>query len=314
MRIVIACACFAGLSFAQASFVAEGQLIGGGTHEGFSVEVSEGGGKMSQARASVHADSSFRIELPAGASALEFRVLNYQGEVIHVSHQWPRLGAPIELRLPNARPSMASQAAVSMRRLSFRPTSPSKRAFAQSQRLKMAGKKAEAMAAMREIVKTEPAWFEAWVELGSGQATLGDSVAAADSLGKALAIDPNAAEIYPSLSFALLRSGRIPEATRIAQKGLDLKPDSLKSKFVLGLAMASAGPPSLRAVALLEESQGQFPEAMLPLATLQLRLGQLEASRDTAWRYLHIVGVPHSEMAASIWQAASLSLRFRENR
>lgn len=308
MRILFGWVGVAAVCFAQSSYFAEGRVIGGGNVAGVSVEVSDGGGKMSMARAPVHADSSFRIELPGSGQSLEFRIEGPHGEVIQTSHQWPQRGVPIELRLPEGSAGTSSQAAISFRRLSFRPSSKLRQAFAASQKLKSAGRKAESMAALRQIVKTEPAWFEAWVELGTGQAVQGESSAAVDSLRKAMVIDPNAAEVYPFLGFALLSSGQIPEAGRIAKLGLELKPDCLKSKYILGLSMAMEREPSTRAVDLLAEAQAEFPEAMVPLASLLLRLGQYEASRDAAWRYLHMSATPRAELAGLIWREASRAL------
>jgi tetratricopeptide (TPR) repeat protein len=308
MRLVVAVMGCAGLSFAQSTFVADGRLIGAGNSVGLSVEVSERSRKISVARVQVNSDSSFQIELPLDGRTWEFRVLNQRGELIQVIYQWPQRGVPIELRLTEVPAGSSSQSAISLKRLAFQPSSKLRQAFARSLKLKTAGKKAESLAAVQEIVRAEPNWFEAWVELGTGQAVLGESAASADSLRRALTIDPNAAEVYPLLGFTLLRLGQAAAAARIAEKGLELKPDCLKSKYVLGLSMVTDQRPSLRAVALLAEVQAQFPEAMLPLAALLLRLGQFEASRDTAWRYLHMVRTPRTELASSIWREASISL------
>lgn len=308
MRIVIASIGFAAIAFAQ-SYVAEGRLIGGGANEGLSIEASEGGGKMSHSRAMVNADSSFRIELPANGKSWEFRVVSRHGEVIQVIHHWPQRGIPIELRLAEVVRKPVSQAAISYQRLSFRPSSKLRQAFAKSQKLRTSGRKAESTAALQEIVKSEPAWFEAWVELGTSQAVLGEGAAAAESLRRALVIDPNAAEVYPFLGFALLRPGQIGEAARVAEKGLELKPDCLKSKYILGMAMASDRQPSRRALELLVDSQTQFPEAMIAIAALFLRFGEFAESRDAAWRYLHMAQTPRAELAGSIWREASLALQ-----
>lgn len=147
------------------------------------------------------------------------------------------------------------------------------------------------------------------MELGICQSLLKNPTAAVEALQQAVAIDPNAAEVYPVLAFALLHAGRVVEATEMAQKGLKLTPDLVQAKYALGLAMASARPPSMGAVALLEEVQAHFPDAMLPLAELLLRLGKFEASRDAAWRYLHMAKSPRGELAGSIWRAATTSLK-----
>jgi hypothetical protein len=310
MRILITFAVFAALSFGQNRFVAEGRLIGAGIAEGLTIEVSEGSGKTRMPAVPVHADASFRIELPSEERTLEFRVLNRYGEVIQTISYWPMRGASLELRL-TPRPSVVSsgQNAVSFKRLAFQPSAKMRRAFTQARKLSASGKQTESLAAMQEIVKTEPGWFEAWEELGKLQAILGAHSAAAGSLQQALAIDPNAATVYSSLGMALVRTRRFSEARQIAQKGLDLNPDCVKSKYVLGLAMASTRQSTARAVTLLEEVQSHFPEAMVPLAALLLVQGQFEASRDAAWRYLHIGRAPRAELAQSIWREASGRLK-----
>jgi tetratricopeptide (TPR) repeat protein len=230
--------------------------------------------------------------------------------VIQTSNQWPLRGASIELRLPAPPNSVSSgQNAVSLKRLAFRPSAKMRQAFAQALKLSAAGKQAEALSAVENIVKTEPGWFEAWEELGKLQALLGAHGGAVDALRQALSIDPNAATVYPSLGMALVRTRQFSEAGQIAQKGLDLNPDCVKSKFVLGLAMASERQTTARALALLDEVQSHFPEAMVPLAALLLREGQFEASRDAAWRYLHIGRAPRAEIAQSIWREASSRLK-----
>lgn len=309
MRTVIAVACLATIGFAQSRVVVEGSLTGGGRNEGLSIEVSGGNGGMRMGRAQVGMDSSFRIELPMEGGLLEFRILNQRGDVIQVIHQTAQKGIPVELRLSGTHRVTTSQAAISLKRLTMQPPSKMRRAFALSQKLRMEGRQAESLVTLQEIVRTEPQWFEAWMELGICQSLLKNPTAAVEALQQAVAIDPNAAEVYPVLAFALLHAGRVEEATEMAQKGLKLTPDVVQAKYALGLAMASARPPSLRAVALLEEVQAHFPDAMLPLAELLLRLGKFEASRDAAWRYLHMAKSPRSELAGSIWRAATNSLK-----
>jgi tetratricopeptide (TPR) repeat protein len=315
---LIACIGLATLSFGQNHFVVEGSLIGSGPSGGFSVEVTEGNGRVRHARVPVHSDSTFRFELPEEGQLLEFRILNRHGDTIQVIHQALQRGVPVELRMNEAPAVPTTRETISFKRLSFQAPAKMKKAFAQSLNLRKKGKKAESLAMLQEIVRAEPAWFEAWMELGMAQAVLGESSAAADSLRKALAIDPNATEVFPLLGFVLLHSGRVEEAAEIARDGLLIRPDSLKLKYVLGLAMATAGQQShqesLQAVALLDEVQSHFPDAMLPLADLLLRLGQFEASRDAAWRYLHMSKTPRVEKAGSIWQQASRSLQARNTR
>ncbi len=313
MRIVIICLALSALCLGQSPVVAEGSLAGG-SGGSFSIEVSEGSGRLRLSRVPVHADSSFRIEIPGFGQSLEFRVLNFQGDVVQIVHHSPQRGVPIELRLDEVSIVSTVQGIVSLRRLTFHPSSKSRRAFSESQKLRSKGKNVESLAAFHEIVRSEPEWFEAWVELATGQAVLGENAAAAESLRQALGIDPNASEVYPSLGFALLRSGRMLEAGQIAQKGLSMNPNSLKSKYVLGLAKSIEAEPSPQAVALLEEVQSHFPDAMLPLASLLLRLGQFEASRDAAWRYLHMAKSPRVEVANAIWREASQSLHSPGNR
>jgi tetratricopeptide (TPR) repeat protein len=313
-RIVIVCIGFAALISAQNRVTVEGRLSGGGVNEGLRVEVAEASGMLRMAAASVNADSSFRIEIPAEARSLEFRVLNRYGEVIQVSHQWLTRGVPIELRLKGSETVSARQAAISLKRLAFRPSKENRRAFSHIHKLNSVGKKAESVAALNDILKAEPNWFEAWVELANQQASLGAHSDAVGSLQRALAIDPNAAELYASLGLALIRSRRASEAGQIAQAGLKLNPGCIRTKYVLGLAIASERPTSPSAVALLDEVQSHFPEAMVPLAVLLLKNGQFEASRDTAWRYLHIAKAPRAELAGSIWREASSALESRKKR
>ena len=311
MRVLIFCWGFASLVFAQSRILSEGYLTGGGPTAGLRVEVAEGSGKFPPTSALVQADSSFRIELPSHDRTLEFRVLNTAGAVIQVISHWPIRGVPIELRLTEISENSKQLGAISAKRLSFRPSAERRRAIAHALKLNAAGKHSEAIAALEDIVKAEPNWFEAWVELGNVQAIAGKTDLAVISLREAISIDPNAAPVYPSLGFLLLRLRQPSEAALAAEGGLKANPDCIKSKYILGLAMGYARNTSARAISLLEEVQSHFPDAMVSLAAIFFQEGQFEASRDAAWRYLHMAKTPRGELASKIWREASASLRIQ---
>lgn len=117
--------------------------------------------------------------------------------------------------------------------------------------LSRTGRPAEAVAPLERAVALRPASPEALHNLGLALASLGDAltgagrdVEAASAFEKALGLRPEDASLHARLAFALVRSGRLDEATAHYEESLRLEPSgpaAAEWHYNLGVLVTAAG-------------------------------------------------------------------------
>ncbi|MCB2185311.1 MAG: glycosyltransferase [Deltaproteobacteria bacterium] len=115
------------------------------------------------------------------------------------------------------------------------PPPPGATALAQARRLSQAGRPAEALARLEAAVQ-EPPQASApllWSEIGFLRASLGQTAAAEEAYGRALALDPASAGACFNLAWLLARQGRQEEARQLLHRALAAAPDLAPARELL---------------------------------------------------------------------------------
>jgi len=140
----------------------------------------------------------------------------------------------------------------------------------------MAGRPADALPLVNQLVREHPDFAEAWLLLGRTQFLQNQPAAAEQSLRRFLQLDPGSVNGHFQLGMSLLAQKRYPEAAATFRHATSLKRDFGPAFFNLGFALAKSGNPR-EAVAPFQEAIRQNPEmidAYILLADLHLQLGE----------------------------------------
>jgi tetratricopeptide (TPR) repeat protein len=249
-------------------------------------------------RQPVARDGSFTVTAVA-ANVYELRVLNARGERLQSDTVQFRQGQPVEVRLaPSPTEGKAPAGPVSAKRLAHKPTKPAQRLVNESVRLAEMGDIAGSAGRLEKAVALDPAWFEAWNNLGTKRIALGQYDAAAAAFRKALEIDENSALVLSNLALAHLFLRRPAEAESFAARAMQWDPASPKGAYVLALALLQQDKRTPDALAMLEDAAGQLPRARLALAEWLCRHSELNGCATHLRAFLKTPKGPNHENAA----------------
>ena len=132
--------------------------------------------------------------------------------------------------------------------------------FAQSycglaQAYSLAGNDDQAARYLETAIKTNPAWAEAYEQLGLLKMKQGDSAAAASLFEGATRVQPDFAAPYRDLAMIYLSEGKVAEARRAAENALRISPFLEGTNNVLGSIERQEGQPRQAIGAFLKETE-----------------------------------------------------------
>jgi tetratricopeptide (TPR) repeat protein len=136
---------------------------------------------------------------------------------------------------------------------------------------------AEAAGEYRRAVDLRPDYAGAWANLAYAQAELRERENAIDSLGRALALQPNPQWHY-SLGTLLMEQKRMGEALRALSQAIALRPDFAEAHLAMGNVLLEMGqiPEAEQSYRNALRIHPDFPEAQINLAHQLVKGGQLE--------------------------------------
>ncbi len=140
----------------------------------------------------------------------------------------------------------------------------------------LAGRAAEALPLVNQLVREHPDFPETWLLLGRARNLQNQPAAAEQSLRRFLELDPQSVNGYFQLGMSLLAQKRYPEAAAIFRHAITLKRDFGPAFFNLGFALAKSGQQP-EAIPAFQEAIRQNPEkidAYILLADLHLQSGE----------------------------------------
>ena len=139
---------------------------------------------------------------------------------------------------------------------------------------------------LEKAVQIYPDFFQAHNLLGARYVTLGKYEEGLAEYRSALAIDPGPGETYHNLAVALFFVKRYQEAEEAARRALELLPQEVAVRYVLGRILVQQGNVGSESVRLLRQSEDRFPNASLVLAEIFFHQGNLDATANALRAYL----------------------------
>ena len=122
-----------------------------------------------------------------------------------------------------------------------------------------ARRSADARAVLRKAVEEDPAFADAWINLGVVEKETGDFDAAEESYTRALALQPEDSIAHNNFGNLLLARGDISGALAKYRHAVDLDPSYIDAKVNLALAHREAGEPE-QSLAALEAIEQDHPD------------------------------------------------------
>ncbi len=139
---------------------------------------------------------------------------------------------------------------------------------------------------LEKAVQIYPDFFQAHNLLGARYVTLGKYEEGLAEYRRALAIDPGPGETYHNLAVALFFVKRYQDAEEAARRALELLPQEVAVRYVLGRILVQQGNIGSESVQLLQQSRDKFPNASLVLAEIFFHQGNLDATANALRAYL----------------------------
>lgn len=249
------------------------------------VELYDQGGHMLADRAPVARDGSFIVNA-VSAQFYEVRVLTSRGDRITTDHVQFSQGQPTEIRMPPAMQMVSPGGPISAKRLAHRPSKDARRWMKEAESLAGKGEFAASAERLEQVVAADPAYFEAWNNLGTRRIALGQPQKAAEAFGRAVEIDPNNAKVQSNLGLAHLFLREPAKAELEARRALQLEPGSPNALYVAGLALLQQDKNPSEGVEALRKAADLIPKAQLSIAEYYCRHNNLPACAEELQGFL----------------------------
>lgn len=269
---------------------------GGGSTNGFQVELNDRGGRQG-AWADVRPDGSFEIRTPGGVGhQYILRVRNRRGQVVHDDIVQTQV-SPLEIHLRAPEQPRPIAGVVSAEDLVNQIPGKALREFRRAQEAVQKGKTQLAIEHLRQAIQIHPQFVEAHNGLGVKYMMLGDYEQAAAAFEEAVRLRPGSSEPLSNLGMALHGLNRYEEAERLIRRALELQPQAPKARFGLALVLSSQAGKEEKALEILAEIAEQIPEAHFYAAHVLARRADLRGAAREIRAYLDSGDKKHREMA-----------------
>ena len=159
----------------------------------------------------------------------------------------------------------------------------------------------EAESEYRTALRLDPNFVPALVNLADLDRARGMDDEGAELLRKAMAIEPDNADVRYALGLYLVRKHDYPEALDLLRRAHELMPDNARYAYVYAVALNSSGAAG-EALALLEEAHQQHPadrSVMMALVSIAREKGDLAAALRHA-RELLILDPGNAQLQALV--------------
>jgi len=183
--------------------------------------------------------------------------------------------AAVALLLSLSAPAPAQfRETVSLARLLHKVPSRARREFDKALAAGHKGDSHAAIAHLENAIGIDPAFLEAYNNLGVRQLRANRFEQAIAQFQWALSLDGTAAPVYLNLGVALLSADHYPEAEKTARQGLKYDSTSNCLRFLLGVALDAQRRDPREALENLEAAAREFPGARLVAARALARDGK----------------------------------------
>jgi Flp pilus assembly protein TadD len=222
-----------------------------------------------------------QAQQPISAGEVE-RWLDYQ-QKLNESRQ------EMDLRSLAGSRSIPSEGTISLARLRHTPPAKALKAFRQGLKLDSAGNALESAEAFRQAVAFDPAYSEAYTDLGVEYINLGLVDAAVAEFRSATALDPATSIHHSNLGLALIILGRFREAETEARTAVDLDGTNMRAHYLLGYLLTQRPETQAAGEEHLKYAARVLPDAHFVLAELYRTTGREDLAEAESMQFLQAV-------------------------
>lgn len=155
---------------------------------------------------------------------------------------------------------------------------------------------------LEKAVHIYPDFFEAHYNLGTNYVRLHEYEKAFTEYQTAMAINSNLPQAHHGLAVSLYFLGRYSEAEASARRALELNPESIDYRYMVGRAIIAQGLFTPETRQFLLDSQEKFPNASLLLAQIFVSQGKIDDAVTELQTYLRSPD-PDNKEKAECWLA-----------
>jgi tetratricopeptide (TPR) repeat protein len=271
---------------------------GGGSLNGFQVEVNERPGRAS-AWADVRLDGTFEVRTPGSADQhYLLRIRNQRGRIVHEDTVQP-LASPLEIHLAAPNNERPITGVVSAQELLNPVPQKAKREYERAKKAVGKGDIQRAIDHLHKAIQIAPQFAEAHNSLGVKYMLLQDYAQAAAAFEEAVRLKPDSGEPHSNLGVALHGLKRYAEAEQQIRLALGIDPQAAKTRFALALVLSSQTDREEEALGILAQVADQIPEAHIYAAYILSHRADRRAVVREVRAYLDSGEQKHREMAES---------------
>lgn len=183
-------------------------------------------------------------------------------------------------------------ATISVARLRHKVPSQARREFDKARAAEHKGDSHAAIAHLEKAVGIDPAFMEAYNNLGVRHLLLNQFEQAIAQFQWALTLDPTAALLHANLGVALISADRFAEAEKTVRQGLKYDSASNRLRLILGIALDAQRRDPREALENLAAAAREFPTAHLVAARLLARDGEPNRAATELKKYLRSASAP----------------------
>ena len=251
-----------------------------------SVEVQEMNNRIGTDRTSVASNGAFELHNIEEGNYL-LSVVNSRGvvlkrEMVNIHGQ---LGS-ISVRVEPESGDKPGTGTVSISQLKHKPPSKAVRDYERAQARFEKGDLSGSAESLERAIALDPEYMEAHNNLGSRYMLLGKIDQALVEFRRAAELDSNAQLVLVNLAVALLHNRQFAEAEKTAREAMRLVSNDVKSHYVLGIALYAQRRYTPETVESLQRASREFSAARLPLAHLLAVGGNKTAAKEMLEAYL----------------------------
>jgi Tfp pilus assembly protein PilF len=222
-----------------------------------------------------------------------------QSQSVHIAPS----GNAVRIRLPDIKRERPPTGTVSASRLQRKIPSKAVKEFQKAQDASRAGQTDKSIEHLKKAIEIEPAYAEAYNNLGVQYLKLNRLELAGGQFQKATELDNTLSPAFCNLSVVLYNLGRIPEAERAARDALKTDSTSSRARMMLGLILISDSTRQDEALENILVAEREFPKMHLAAAEILARRGQRKKAAEELRRYLE-AGPAENRQQVETWIAS----------
>ncbi len=202
----------------------------------------------------------------------------------------------VRVRLPELKRERPVSGTVSVGRLGHKVPRKAQKEFEKAVAASEKNDSWTAIEHLKKAIEIDPAYMEAYNNLGARYLHVNQPQEAAYQFEKAIQLDSSSAKAHSNLSIAYLALRRFEEAEREAREAVKLDSTSNISRYALGMALAAQNRQPQEAVQNLDAAARELPKARLTAAQVLAREGQRAEAAAELRKYLDSGHEEHREL------------------